>query len=236
MTAETHPERIPDTAWTHRGEPYLVPVPARDVDQIVGQRVILSDPDGLCWRHDVVVVSAPQRDHDGRAVVAILDAHDLSRANRERGRMPAAVVPLDRLWIEELYETADDIPLEHRPPSVDIPPQQDHLSESAVRVDATRPPIRRTRQGNRLSEDVPIGAAAILNTPTGFRRGYRVISQPHLWRHPGPNLFADVDRIDAPIYLQCYTICDDDDYYAWAATGQTPPSRQYVQCGQVYFE
>lgn len=235
MTAETHPEQIPDIDWAHRPEPYLVPVPADRVDPLVGRRVALSDPQALCWRYDVVVIHVVDDDDLGPAA-AVIDEFDLHRGNRDGGKIPTARVALRHLWVEELYEDADAIPLELRQPAVEIPPRQDHLREDAIRIDPTRPPIRRARQGNRVSGNTTIGARVMLNTPSGFMRGLRLVSQPHLWKHPGPNIFGDVDNLDVPRYLQCYTICDEEDYYGWAATGVTPQSCRYVQCGQVFFE
>lgn len=117
-----------------------------------------------------------------------------------------------------------------------LPPDQPHLHDGTTRVDASRPPARQTRQGNRVSGNFTVGSRLILNTPTGLHPGYRLVSLPHLQRHGGPNLFGSVDAVDSPIYLQSYTICNEEDYYLWVATGQTPPSCRAVQCGQVFFE
>lgn len=236
MTAEAHPEHVPDLDWTTRAAPFLVPVPAASYESLIGKRVALSDPASKCWRYDIVVVSNPYfRPGHESAHVNILDHHDFCRANRTREKVVTATAPVSLLWVERLYGDWSSIPDGLRTEPVALPPLQPHLDEDSVRVDASRPPIRRTRQGNKV-DSITIGSRVLLNTPAGFIAGYRVISDVHLRKHPGPNLFGDLDRMNDPIYLQCYSICDEDDYFSWAATGLTPSSVRYVQCGQLFFE
>ncbi len=236
MTAHAHPERIPDLAWAHRPEPFLVPTPAAQCQPLTGRSLILTDPGNRCWRHDITAVSEPFPDDQHGYAVATLDVHTLARTNRIKGKTPAVCLALHHLWVEDLYPDWASIPDQLRPPPLEIPPLQPHLNADTLRVDPTRPPIRHARQGNKMGGAATIGARVILNTPHRLIRGFRVISQPHLVLHNGPNIFGDLDMVDAPLYLQCYTICDEPDYYHWADTGDTPPSRRFVQCGEIFFE
>lgn len=235
MSAQAHPERVPDLSWSRREEPYLVPVPAARYTEaeLYGRRVTLHDPVSRCWRYDVMAVVGPYR-QDGADLVGVVDAHDFYRARRERVQIPTTAVPVDRLWCDELHEDLSDVDDDLIPPVVDIPPQQPHLPPNTFRVDPRRPPLRRCLRGNRVAS-VSIGARIIRSTPGGLIRGFRVISQPHIVEHPGPNLH-DLDLVNVPLFLQCYTICSEAEFYAWVPTGTTPPHAHFEQCGAVFFE
>jgi hypothetical protein len=106
----------------------IVPVPAATVvtsgGTLRGARVLIGLP-GHGWREgmraDALVRQA------GRSLVPVLAESDWYRAERDRTEVVAALVPIERVWVETIHSTPDKQASAPEPPtlvSLDGPPHR----------------------------------------------------------------------------------------------------------------
>jgi hypothetical protein len=94
----------------------IVPVPASQVTVLRGRRVIVGVP-GLGWRADLRADEPVV--HGSRTYVPVLSEQDYYRAETEQLEVFAPLVPVDRVWVEQVSDrTSSEIP----PVTLDAPP------------------------------------------------------------------------------------------------------------------
>jgi hypothetical protein len=111
-------------SWTSEVPRPITPVPAGMAGQLRGQRVLIGLP-GHGWRSDM---RADEKVVQGsRTYVPVMPEADWYRAEAEQTEVFAPLVPLERVWVEELGLTgtaSDREDLRSRLVSLDEPPRR----------------------------------------------------------------------------------------------------------------
>lgn len=146
--------------WTTDIPRPITPVPANMAGKLRGQRVLIGLP-GHGWRGDM---RADEKVVQGsRTYVPVMPEADWYRAEAEQTEVFAPLVPLERVWVEELGlagAAADRGDLTSRLVSLDEPPR--------------RPPI------SALDGGMLTGRRAIqMLDDNSERRGLRVVAEIH---------------------------------------------------------
>lgn len=131
-----------------------------------------------------------------RSLIPVLSEAEWYRAERERVEVFAALVPVERVWVETISTTAertnnvDGLNLV----SLDSPPTRVAVPAEALAAQGTG-----QLMGRRL----------VQTSPDGEQRGLRAVTEAHT----GPEGTPQV------------RIAQEHDWYRWAATGQAPATR-----------
>lgn len=175
----------------------IVPVPALTVVNsggvLRGARVMIGLP-GHGWRTGMRGDAMVRQ--GARSLIPVLAEAEWYRAERERVEVFAALVPVERVWVEtistsaERAAAADGLVLV----SLDAPPTRVAIPAEFVAAQATG-----QLTGRRL---VQTGA-------DGEQRGLRAVTEAYA----GPEGTAQV------------RVAQEHDWYRWAATGQAPATR-----------
>lgn len=185
----------------------IVPVPALTVISsggvLRGARVMIGLP-GHGWRTgmrgDTMVKQG------ARSLIPVLAEAEWYRAERERVEVFAALVPVERVWVEtistsaERTVTTDGLILV----SLDAPPTRVAVSVEAVAAQASG-----QLMGRRL----------VQTSADGEQRGLRAVTEAHT----GPEGTAQV------------RVAHEHEWYRWAATGQ-PPATRAVPLTELWVE
>ncbi|GIF25266.1 hypothetical protein BJ973_007518 [Actinoplanes tereljensis] len=125
MTGESMPDPFsghPD--WALDPPRPVVPTPATMVGQLRGRRAIIGMP-GLGWRSDMRTDEKVVQ--GSRTYVPVMPESEWYRAEAEQTEVFAPLVPVERVWIEELGVTGASAPasdLMSRLVSLDEPPRR----------------------------------------------------------------------------------------------------------------
>ena len=150
----------------------IVPVPASQVTVLRGRRVIVGVP-GLGWRADLRADEPVV--HGSRTYVPVLSEQDYYRAETEQLEVFAPLVPVDRVWVEQI---ADRVAGETGPVTLDAPPRRWPIPVADV-VSVT---------GRRVVQAVPDGHIRDLRAVTEVYRNaggvecVRVCGEPEWYR------------------------------------------------------
>ncbi|GIH08350.1 hypothetical protein Rhe02_64170 [Rhizocola hellebori] len=174
----------------------IVPVPALTVDgsggTLRGARVLIGLP-GHGWRGEMRADALVKQ--GARTFVPVLPEADWYRAERDRVEVVAALVPVERVWIETLStaDAANDL----TPSPADAP--------QLVSLDS--PP---TRAALPLDGAAQVMGRRLVHTGReGETRALRAASEAH----KGPDSLPQI------------LVVTESDWYAWAATGKLPAAR-----------
>ncbi|GAA1381621.1 hypothetical protein [Catellatospora chokoriensis] len=175
----------------------IVPVPALTVINsggvLRGARVMIGLP-GHGWRTGLRGDTMIRQ--GARSLIPVLAEAEWYRAERERVEVFAALVPVERVWVETISTSAertastDSLALV----SLDSPPTRVAVSAEVIAAQAAG-----QLTGRRL---VQVGT-------DGEQRGLRAVTEAH----SGPEGNAQV------------RVAQEHDWYRWAATGQAPATR-----------
>ncbi|GIG02535.1 hypothetical protein [Catellatospora citrea] len=175
----------------------IVPVPALTVISsggvLRGARVMIGLP-GHGWRTGLRGDTMIRQ--GARSLIPVLAEAEWYRAERERVEVFAALVPVERVWVETISTSAertastDSLALV----SLDSPPTRVAVPAEVIAAQAAG-----QLTGRRL---VQVGA-------DGEQRGLRAVTEAH----SGPEGNAQV------------RVAQEHDWYRWAATGQAPATR-----------
>jgi hypothetical protein len=235
---EPHPEQVPDDDAADRPAPYLVPVPAADIDRpLTRRRALAHDPWAPATRYDLVVAGEP---HGGPThldqTVPVLDVRDYYRRTELSHPVEPSEMPLAHIWVERLYTRHDLIPATLLPPEPARPTDgggQAHDPDVWVR-DTARPPVRQLVRGDLCGERTPVGSRAVYSTRAGLHQAIRVVSEPYL--HDFGWLPPTLDDLDRVMWVQAVTCCTELDWALWAATGHTPPSTGPLPLSRLFLD
>lgn len=165
-------------------------VPASQVANLRGQRVIIGLP-GLGWRYDLrsdsVVVQA------SRTFVPVLPEHEWYRAEAEQMEVFAPLVPMERVWVEQV--------------GFDSPRPTSELADRLVSLDS--PPNRPSRPASEipnLTGQRVIQVAAPDEKAASDRRDLRAVTEPYA------NVKGDI----------AVRVTTELEWYRWAWSGQSP--------------
>jgi hypothetical protein len=165
------------TQQTAPGAPAtIVPVPAEQVVDLRGRRAIVGVP-GLGWRTDLRT-DQPDTPDDGRpSHVPVLAEPDFYRAEIEQVEVFAPLVPVERVWIEQLE------PEPVWPGAVD--PARGRTSLDA-------PPVRRPTPAAGVA---PLtGRRVVVAGPSETRRDLRAVSESYRDRRGGDSVNVCPER------------------------------------------
>jgi hypothetical protein len=149
----------------------IVPVPASQVSGLRGRRVIVGVP-GLGWRGDLRADDPVV--HGSRTYVPVLSEQDYYRAETEQLEVFAPLVPVDRVWVEQV---AHGVNVEG-PVTLDAPPRRTPAPVSEA-VSVT---------GRRVVQAVPDGHVRDLRAVTEVYRNadgqpcVRICGEPEWYR------------------------------------------------------
>lgn len=129
----------------------IVPVPAASRATLRGHRVIVGVP-GLGWRADLRADDPVVR--GSRTFVPVITEQDYYRAETEDLEVFAPLVPIDRVWVEEVAEGADP---------------------ALVTITLDAPP-RRAAVPAQLATAIT-GARVVRAVPDGHIRGLRAVTE-----------------------------------------------------------
>lgn len=210
-------QTMADHDWAYRRPPPVMPMPARDISPLNGQRLVMSVPHEHIWRYDLRSATEPHW-YAGRWCVGVVPERDWYR----RARDPSALVvpypyPLEWLWVEIADENAI---------------AQDEVDQSAVGAtmgfaahlthDPSTPPVRVPTPALSASTVAP-GARACLMTSSGTEWGLRVCGTPRLAEFPTTvDLSGDIDALDRTPTGPKVPLCWETDWYRWEDTGKPP--------------
>ncbi|WP_372451843.1 hypothetical protein [Catellatospora tritici] len=175
----------------------IVPVPAMTLlssgGALRGARVMIGLP-GHGWRTglrgDTVVLQ------QARSMIPVLSESEWYRAERERIEVFAALVPIERVWVETISTSA-----ERRAPVDGL---------ALVSLDA--PPTRGAVPAETFASQVPgqlTGRRLVQMGSEGEQRGLRAVTEAHLGADGSPQV----------------RVAQEHEWYRWAATGQAPATR-----------
>lgn len=203
-------DNFPDgDSWLPTPPSPVITVPAANAPDLRGQRVVVGEP-GKGWRGDLRADDPVM--HDGRAHVPVLAEHDYYHAELEGVEIFAPLIPIDRVWVEHVLASAakpdggrperfieDELTSRARHGSRDFLARLVTLDTPPPRLPV---PVR----------DVPnvTGRRLVQVQPSGEHRDLRAVSEPY-------------ENTDGDI---CVRVCDEPDWYSWALSGRTPPTRE----------
>jgi hypothetical protein len=99
MTGESLPDPFAGSEWTQEPPSPIAPTPATMVGQLRGRRVLIGLP-GHGWRADL---RADEKVVQGsRTYVPVMPEAEWYRAEAEQTEVFAPLVPVERVWVEEL--------------------------------------------------------------------------------------------------------------------------------------
>ncbi|GAA2353001.1 hypothetical protein Cme02nite_27000 [Catellatospora methionotrophica] len=185
----------------------IVPVPALTVISsggvLRGARVMIGLP-GHGWRTGLRGDSMIRQ--GARSLIPVLTEAEWYRAERERVEVFAALVPVERVWVETISTSAertastDNLTLV----SLDSPPTRVAVPAELMAAQATG-----QLTGRRL----------VQTGNDGEQRGLRAVTEAH----SGPEGNAQV------------RVAQEHEWYRWAATGQAPATRA-VPISELWLE
>jgi hypothetical protein len=130
----------------------IVPVPAAQFRELRGRRIIIGVP-GVGFRGDLRADDPVVQ--GSRTFVPVLAEHDYYRAETEQTEVFAALVPIERVWVEELR----DLSLRDAP-QLDAPQHR--------------------RPSSAQGAGPLLGRRVVQSVADGFVRDLRAISEPYL--------------------------------------------------------
>lgn len=133
----------------------IVPVPASEFSRLRGRRVIVGVP-GIGFRGDLRADDPVVQ--GGRTHVPILSELDYYRAEMQQIEAFAPLVPIDRVWVEEV--ASGDTPVTPRGASLDVPP-----------VSEPTPVLRASSL---------VGRRVVQQVPDGFVRDLRAVTPVYI--------------------------------------------------------
>src|SRR5689334_10514743 len=144
MTGGTVPDPFAaHPRWTPEPPRPIVPTPASMASGLRGRRVLIGLP-GLGWRGDL---RADEKVIQGsRTYVPVMPESEWYRAESEQTEVFAALVPVDRVWVEDLGMSDSSAQARTRFVSLDEPPRRPP-------VPADKATILTGRRAVRLLED-----------------------------------------------------------------------------------
>ena len=156
----------------------IVPVPALTVEStggtLRGARVLVGLP-GHGWRGDMRADALIRQ--GARTLVPVLTEADWYRAERDRTEVPAALVPVERVWVETIHTAPEPVvpTNEPAPVSLDSPPHRPALpAEGAGQL-----------TGKRM----------VHTSEDGETRGLRAVTEVHMSPegHPQVRVASEAD-------------------------------------------
>lgn len=215
-----------ERSWEYRAPPVLMPVPAAEVTELSGRRMVHHDASQGVWIYELRAVTEPHQ-RDGRRVVGVLDEAEWYRTLREPDyvAVPRSCA-LQDLWVEVRQEVGNVSPME--PDQADIVGQ---FRTKSIVSDLSRPPVRWLRFA-QLETEVT-GARAWMMTPQGPSSGWRVVGEPRRRTFETTlNFTRGLDSLDEPVVGTVVPVCTEADWYRWRQTGEVPqckwPATQFV--------
>lgn len=190
MTESTDPD-----LWFPTEPAPVVPVPASEVSRLRGKRVVTGHAKHG-WRYDLRADDPV--DNNGAQLVPVLLEADYYRAEIDQVEVFAPLIPMDRVWIEEVADATPSTPT--------AAPTPTDLLSRLVTLDAppSRPPVP-ARDVLGLA-----GRRVVVVSPATARRDLRATTEPY--QNPDGTI--------------CVRICDEPDWYRWAFTGQPAPGTE----------
>ncbi|WP_407924553.1 hypothetical protein [Catellatospora vulcania] len=185
----------------------IVPVPALTVISsggvLRGARVMIGLP-GHGWRTGLRGDTMIRQ--GARSLIPVLAEAEWYRAERERVEVFAALVPVERVWVETISTSAE------RATSAD----------SLTLVSLDSPPTRVAVPAEVIAAQAPgqlTGRRLVQTGNDGEQRGLRAVTEAH----SGPEGNAQV------------RVALEHEWYRWAATGQAPATRA-VPIAELWIE
>jgi hypothetical protein len=170
----------------------IVPVPASQVTALRGRRVIVGVP-GLGWRGDLRADDPVV--HGSRTFVPVLSEQDYYRAETEQLEVFAPLVPVDRVWVEQVSHGASV----ERPVTLDAPPRR-APAPASVTVSV---------MGRRVVQAVPDGHVRDLRAVTEVYRNadgqpcVRICGEPEWYRWALDGTTPSISEVPAVrLYLE----------------------------------
>lgn len=151
-----------ESLWFPTAPAPIVPVPAADVSQLRGRRVVTGSPEHG-WRYDLRA-DDPVAD-GGEVLVPVLGEYDYYRAEIDQVEVFAPLVPVERVWVEQPEPDSAGRAEEE---------QRDLLARLVV---LDTPPVRRpvpARDMPRLT-----GRRVVVMSPTKERRDLRATTEAY---------------------------------------------------------
>jgi hypothetical protein len=105
-----------------QGPAPVVPAPAAAAGRLRGRRVIVGVP-GHGWRTDLRADDSVV--HGSRTFVPVLTEQDYYRAEMEHIEVFAPLVPIERVWVEQIAGRADRLTANTDPATLDAPPRRE---------------------------------------------------------------------------------------------------------------
>ncbi|MFC7243620.1 hypothetical protein ACFQO7_14140 [Catellatospora aurea] len=185
----------------------IVPVPALTVISsggvLRGARVLIGLP-GHGWRTGMRGDTMIRQ--GARSLVPVLAESEWYRAERERTEVFAALVPVERVWVETISTSA-----ERTPPT-----------DGLILVSLDAPPTR-----------VAVSAESVAAQGSGQLMGRRLIQTGSEGEQRG--LRAATEAHSGPEGHPVVRVTQEHDWYRWAATGQAPSTRA-VPLAELWLE
>jgi hypothetical protein len=206
----------------------LVTDAARAGHDLVGQRVIVGDPQAGTWVYEQRAATRIHR-LDGEQVLGVVAEVDWYRRQRDPGYlMVPHPVPVERVFVEvPEYSGRKPVVLDQS----DLLPSR--RSRSLVsRLDV--PPSRWPRRADR--EGAVTGARCWIATQDGFRGDLRAIGEPRREETGTLNLSGGLEGLDKVVVAAMVPLCVEADWYRWQDTGQRPRQLFLVESQLVYLE
>ncbi|GHJ46459.1 hypothetical protein Cs7R123_38010 [Catellatospora sp. TT07R-123] len=186
----------------------VVPVPAMTLvgsgGSLRGARVMIGLP-GHGWRTELRGDAIIRQ--GARSLVPVLAEAEWYRAERERVEVFAALVPVERVWVETISTAA-----ERAAGPVD----------SLVLVSLDAPPTRGALPAEILASQATgqlTGRRLVQTGNDGEQRGLRAVTEAHLGTAGSPQV----------------RVAQESEWYRWAATGQAPATRA-VPLAELWLE
>lgn len=176
--------------WMAQPPRSIVPRPAGSWADLRGQRVLVGQP-GVGWRGDLRADTAVVQ--ASRTYVPVLSEQEWYRAESEQIETFAALVPVERVWVETPGEVAASPGQEPKP---------DDLFSRLVSLDA--PAVRRPVSARLVP--ALVGRRMVRTGADGEHRDLRAVTEPY------QNADGDV----------CVRVSRELDWYRWGWTGQSP--------------
>lgn len=195
--------------------PVLWPVPLTEapamvgdvsgVDDLIGERIVISSPVDGVWYYDMRLMTAPHTRGDDR-VVGVLPEIDWYRQQRDQTYIAVPrSVPVDRVW----HEIETEMPDSSAPASLpqDDIPENSRAAHLVPSIDS--PPVRWPRKSA-----VVTGSLTGARCWIGGHRGYRIGCEPYRQEAEGRlHFWGGLDQLDRPVFTTCVRLLDEETWY-----------------------
>jgi hypothetical protein len=207
----------------------IVPTPAAGFATLRGRRVIIGVP-GLGFRGDLRADDPVVR--GGRTYVPVLTEQDYYRAETEQVEVFAPLVPVDRVWVEQVDDLAWAAGLadaafgdraDYGPASLAGIARAGAAIDAAARAPLDAP--SRTEPVAVSAASTVLGRRVVQAVPDGFVRDLRAVTRPYPGGRGDPGGHGD----------DVVRVCAEPDWYRWALAG-TAPATVEVRARDLWVE